>query len=56
LERMVTLRVPTTMRFTEDDQKVLEKLQKVTGLDSAAAVIRLAIRESLAAREKKRRK
>jgi hypothetical protein len=32
---------------------VLEKLQKHTGLETAASVIRLAIREALAARERK---
>jgi hypothetical protein len=34
----------------------LEKLQKLTGLDSATAVVRLAIREALVAREVKQRK
>jgi hypothetical protein len=46
----------TTMRFSEDDREVLEKLQKLTGLESAAAVIRLAIRESLDARRQKARR
>jgi len=46
---------PTTFRFTEEDLDVLEKLRKLTGL-SAVAAIRLAIRESLAARERPKRK
>jgi hypothetical protein len=46
---------PTTFRFTEDDLQILAKLRKTTGL-SAVAAIRLAIRESLAAREPRRRK
>lgn len=44
-------RPTTTIRLTEEDREILEKLQKHTGLDSAAAVIRLAIREALVARE-----
>ena len=47
---------PTTVRFTDEDRQVLEKLQRLTGQNSATAVIRLAIRESLAAREVKRGK
>ena len=51
---MVTPKVvATTIRFTEEDSEILERLQRATGLDSAAAVIRLAIRESLATRERK---
>lgn len=49
-------RLPTTIRFTEEDREVLEKLQKVTGLEGATAVIRLAIREALAARESHRKR
>ncbi len=52
----MTTRPTTTIRLTEEDREILEKLQKITGLDSAAAVIRVAIRESLAAREKKTKK
>ena len=44
------------MRFTDEDREILEKLQKITGLDSAAAVIRLAIREALDVRESRRSK
>jgi len=46
---------PKAFRFTDEDLAVLEKLRKLTGL-SAVAAIRLSIRESLAARETKRRK
>jgi hypothetical protein len=49
-------RVPTTIRFTEEDRVILEKLQKLTGLEGPTAVIRLAIRESLQSREAKRKK
>lgn len=49
-------RTPTTIRFTEEDRIIIEKLQKMTGLEGPTAVIRLAVRESLAARETKRRK
>jgi hypothetical protein len=45
-------RPATTIRFTDEDRAILEKLQKLTGLDSASAVIRMALRESLAARAK----
>jgi hypothetical protein len=43
---MVNDRPPTTVRFTDEDREILERLQKLTGLDSATAVIRLAIREA----------
>jgi hypothetical protein len=46
-------RPATTIRFTEEDREILERLQKLTGLESAAAVIRLCIREGLAARERR---
>jgi predicted DNA-binding protein len=44
----------TSIRFTDEDREILAKLQKLTGLDSASAVIRLAIREALASRRSKR--
>jgi hypothetical protein len=46
----------TTIRLTDKDREILEELQELTGLDSYAAVIRLAIREALAARGTKRKK
>jgi hypothetical protein len=49
-------RPPTTIRFSAEDREILEKLQNLTGLDSAASVIRLAIREALAARDSRRKK
>ena len=49
---MPSSRFATTLRLTEEDRDVLAKLQDLTGLDSATAVIRLAIREALAARRK----
>lgn len=42
----------TSIVLTKQDRAILEKLKRATGLASAAAVIRLAIRESLAARAK----
>jgi hypothetical protein len=48
---MVTDKKLTTIRLGEEDREILERLQKLTGLDSAAAIIRLAIREALASRE-----
>lgn len=44
-------RPATTIRFTEEDREILEELQKITGLDSATAVIRMAIREALGTRK-----
>ena len=41
------------MRFTDEDRAILEKLQKLTGLQTAAAVIRVAIREALVARQRR---
>lgn len=43
----------TAFRLSDEDREILAKLQKLTGLDSAAAIIRLAIREALASREKR---
>lgn len=52
--KTVVMRPP--IRLGDEGREILEKLQKLTGLDSAAAIIRLAIREALASREQKRRK
>lgn len=38
----------TSIRLTDDDRRVLARLMKLTGQDSYAAVIRLAVRESVA--------
>jgi hypothetical protein len=46
-------RPTTTIRYTDEDRKILEKLQALTGLESASAVVRLAIREALASRQSK---
>jgi hypothetical protein len=53
---MPSTRPATTIRFTDEDRELLGKLQKLTGLDSWSAVVRLAIREAVAAREGKRGK
>jgi hypothetical protein len=45
---------PTAFRFTAEDLAILAKLRKLTGLSTVAAV-RLAIRESLAARRSPKR-
>lgn len=47
---MPSTRPATTIRLTDEDREILLKLQEATGLDSASAAIRLAIRESLAGR------
>lgn len=39
-----------TIRFTEDDRRVLARLRKLTGCNSSD-IIRLALRDMLAARE-----
>jgi Arc/MetJ-type ribon-helix-helix transcriptional regulator len=44
-------RPATTIRFTDEDREILERLQKLLGFDSAAAVIRFAIREELGRRQ-----
>ena len=41
----------TTVRLTDEDRAIIDKLRKKTGLDSATAIIKMAIRESLAMRE-----
>jgi len=41
----------TTIRLGDEDREILARLCSVTGLDSGAAAIRLAIREALSARE-----
>ena len=46
----------TTIRLTDEDRKILDKLRKLTGLDSATAIIRMSLREALAARDVKRRR
>lgn len=51
---MPSMRSATTVRFTDEDREILEKLQKLTGLDSATAVLRMAIREALVARRGQR--
>jgi len=49
---MPTQQPATTIRLNDDDKAILETLKKKTGLDSATAVIKLSIREALAARKK----
>jgi hypothetical protein len=53
---MPSTRPTTTVRFSDEDRGILEELQKLTGLESAMAVLRLAIRESLDARRRKARR
>ena len=47
---MPSTRPATTIRLTDEDREILAKLCAATGADSATAAIRMAIRESLAAR------
>ncbi len=46
----------TTIRLTDEDKGIIDRLRKMTGLSSATAIIRLAIREALASRDIKRKK
>src|SRR5580658_8193396 len=46
----------TSIRFSDEDRKILDRLCKLAGLDSASAAVRLAIRESVATREQQRRR
>jgi len=50
------VRTPTTIRFTDEDRAILERLQKLTGLEGPTAVVRLSIREALASRDGKRKR
>ncbi len=50
---MLSKQPATTIRLTDEDRAILTKLEKLTGLTSATAIIRMAIRESLAARQAK---
>ena len=53
---MPSTRPATTIRFTDEDREILEELQRLTGLESSAAVIRIAIREALTARKPTRKR
>jgi hypothetical protein len=41
----------TAFRLGEEDRRFIARLCEMTGLDSAAAAIRLAVREAVAMRE-----
>jgi hypothetical protein len=43
--------IATTIRFRPEDREALARLREMTGLDSDAAAIRLAVREAVAMRE-----
>ncbi len=47
---------PVAIRFSEEDRKVLEKLERLSGLRGPTAIIRMALREALAVWEAKRHK
>lgn len=47
---------PTTIRLTDEDKSIIDRLRKMTGLTSATAIIKLAIRESLESRRNARKK
>jgi hypothetical protein len=53
---MVSDKKMTSIRLDGEDRAILAKLEKLTGLDSHSAIIRVAIREMLAARVGKPRK
>lgn len=48
---MATDKKLTAIRLSDADREYLDKLRQLTGLDSVAAAIRLAIREAVASRE-----
>jgi hypothetical protein len=48
---MLGKRFVTTLRLTDEDREVLAKLKRMTGLESATGIIRMAIREALVSRE-----
>jgi hypothetical protein len=49
-------RTPTPIRFTADDIAIIRKLERLTGLEGATAIIRLALRETLAGWERRTKK
>jgi hypothetical protein len=49
-------RIPTPIRFTEEDIEIVRKLEKLTGLEGPTAVLRLALRETLTIWEKRKKK
>ena len=53
---MDNTKLPTSLRLNDEDREILAKLSKATGLESFTSIVRLAIREALAAREGKRKK
>ena len=53
---MVSPKVATSIRFSSEDIQIMDRLQKITGLETVTAVIRLAIRETLVTRDTKPRK
>ena len=46
----------TTIRLTDEDRAILQKLEALTGLSDMTSVIRLSIREALAARQRQQQK
>ena len=40
----------TTIRLTDEDRKTIDELQRLTGLESVAAVLRFSMREALTVR------
>ncbi len=43
---------PTSLRLNDEDREILAKLQKLTGL-TVTGVVRMALREALASRERR---
>lgn len=48
---MATDKKVTTIRLSDEDRYMLDRLCGMTGLDSHAAAIRFAVRESVSTRE-----
>jgi hypothetical protein len=48
--------MPTTIRFTDEDREIIDRIEALSGIEGPTAVIRMALREALAIWEKKRAK
>lgn len=46
--------VPTSIRLNEDDKRLIVRLERLSGLSGATAIIRMALREALAVWEAKK--
>ena len=47
---------PTSVRLNDDDRRIIARIEKLSGLNGATTIIRMALREALAVWEEKRPK